>query len=85
MSLLPQVEHSAWGGPVRWLLIGHCFTTGKREKVVGDGIHSGNVVGTGIVGYLTGKGCYDVEELVSAGGGMWSTMMVGRFVVVLDG
>jgi hypothetical protein len=66
-------------------LIGHCFTTGKREKVVGDGIHNGNVVGTGIVGYLSGEGCYDVEELVSAGGGMWSTMMVGRFVVVLDG
>lgn len=67
------------------MLIGHCFTTGKREKVVDNGIHSANVIGTDIVGYLTGEGCYDVEELESAGGGMWLTVMVGRFVVVSYG
>ncbi|KAJ6860535.1 hypothetical protein NC651_036814 [Populus alba x Populus x berolinensis] len=32
-----------------------------------------------------GKGCYDVEVLMSTSGGMWSTVMVGRFVVASDG
>ncbi|KAJ6932549.1 hypothetical protein NC651_008091 [Populus alba x Populus x berolinensis] len=39
----------------------------------------------GVIEFVTRGGCYDVEELVPAVGGMWSVIMVGRFVVTLDG
>ena len=32
-----------WGGPIRWLLMGHWFTTEKRREVIRSGIHSNDV------------------------------------------
>ncbi|KAJ6865051.1 hypothetical protein NC651_035573 [Populus alba x Populus x berolinensis] len=46
------------------------FTTRKREKVIGGGIHNSNATRASIVRSITGKGCCDVEELVPASEGM---------------
>lgn len=64
--------------------MGHQFMVRKREEVVDGGIYSGDAAGAGIVKYIIGRGCFDVEKLVPTGGGIWSTMM-GQFMVVLDG
>jgi hypothetical protein len=37
-----------WGGPFRWLLMGHWFMGGERE-VVGDGIHNDDAAGAGVI------------------------------------
>lgn len=74
-----------WRGLVRWFLTGHYFTVGKRAEAINGGIHSGNAVGVGVVRYVIGGGCYDVKELVHASGGMLLTVIMGRFVVALDG
>lgn len=74
-----------WRGPVRWSLTGHRFTSGKREKAISGGIHSGDAIGASVVKSVAGGGCYNVEELVLAGGEMSSTVMMGRLMVVLDG
>ncbi|KAJ6932548.1 hypothetical protein NC651_008091 [Populus alba x Populus x berolinensis] len=84
-KLSPLVENRVWGGPVRWLLMGHWFTARDRGEVVGDGIHNDDAARAGVIEFVTRGGCYDVEELVPAVGGMWSVIMVGRFVVTLDG
>ena len=85
LPLPTQVEHRVWRGLVLWLLIGHRFIVGKREETIGGGIHSGDAAGASIVGFVVGGGCCDVEELMLAGGGMWSTVMVGQFVVASNG
>lgn len=74
-----------WRRSVRWLWTGHQFTIGKREKTISGGIHSGDVIGANVVKSIVGGGCYDVEELMLTGGGMSLTVMMGRFMVVLDG
>lgn len=74
-----------WRGSVLWLLIGHRFMVGKREETISSDIHSGDAAGASIVGFVVGRGCCDVEELMPAGGGMWLTVMVGRFVVASNG
>jgi len=73
-----------WGGLVGWLLMGHWFTAKKRREV-SSCIHRGNAARASVVGFVAGRGCCDVEELVPVGGGMWSTMMVSRFVVASNG
>ena len=65
--------------------MGHWFIDGERREVVGDGIHNDDAARDGVIEFVTRGGCYDVEELVPVVGGMWYMMMVGRFVVTLDG
>jgi hypothetical protein len=51
--------------------MGHWFTARKKEEVVGIGIHSNDAARAGVVESIASGGCYDVEELVLVGGGMW--------------
>jgi len=57
----------------------------REREVVCDGIYNDDAAGAGIIESVAGGGYYDVEELVLVVRGMWSMMIVGRFVVASNG